>query len=231
MQATELGCLLKTRVQIVQRQAVYLGDIFRSQMVYTHRLDKSRPANAADHHDQIARSLCELIGADSAGIIDLRGFHAPVPPVPVGPIREDSAESTSSSAAQGGSGANDEEQRNRNSRDTTSFEPASADGSSIRRPAYPRQLSSHTNRSAEWYSSSQATESGRESNGDVNAGARSGPSMGTTSAHNGGGGLGSVSVLGQNGHDWKSVIEKQNGVMPAIHHFLVAFYNVSMWTL
>lgn len=230
----ELG-FEKARVQVVQRQTLYLGELFRSQMVYSHRTDRSRPANRADHHDQIAKQLHKLIGADSAVIIDLRSFHAPQPPDPrakyygakrgmsddsMETMNDDGGEKGETEGTAAGSG-NSGHPRSGDS-PGASFEPASTDGSGTRRPAYPRQLSSYTNGSAEWYSSANGSGPGgtapNTTNGQSNTGA----------LHNNGGGLGSVSVLGESGFEWRDRLEHEAGVLPAVHHFLVTFYSVSL---
>jgi hypothetical protein len=74
--------------------------------------------------EEAARQMHDLLGADTAVILDLRSFHAPLPPTaptPTGPIN--------------------------------TFSSASSECSSSRRPHFPRTPSGFTSSSAEWYSS------------------------------------------------------------------------------
>lgn len=68
----------KTKLEATRRQAEYVGQILRSQMVNNSRAEILR-TNSPDFHDQVASQLALLLSADAAVIVDLRTFHAPQP--------------------------------------------------------------------------------------------------------------------------------------------------------
>ncbi|ORY90859.1 hypothetical protein BCR35DRAFT_299466 [Leucosporidium creatinivorum] len=59
-------------------QTAYLGELFRSQMIYLSRASAAKP-DSQDLANGIAERLKSLLKADSSVIIDLRAFHAPLP--------------------------------------------------------------------------------------------------------------------------------------------------------
>ncbi|KAK4049435.1 hypothetical protein OIV83_004168 [Microbotryomycetes sp. JL201] len=77
----------RQRAHAAGEQAAYLGELFRSQMVFSSSRGAPKVLSA-DDHQTVVETVCKLLNADTAALIDLRLFHAPE-----APGRSDSPES------------------------------------------------------------------------------------------------------------------------------------------
>ncbi|KAM0792829.1 hypothetical protein ACM66B_002595 [Microbotryomycetes sp. NB124-2] len=69
----------RQRAHAAAEQAAYLGELFRSQMVFASSRGAPKVLTA-DDHQRVIETVCRLLNADTAALIDLRSFHAPEAP-------------------------------------------------------------------------------------------------------------------------------------------------------